>query len=301
MNKIFTKEVKIAITAVVAMVAVFFGLNYLKGISLFSNDKSYTMVFSDTKGLSRSTPIYADGYKVGTVSDIIYDYEKAGNIKVLVDLDPDLRVPKGSQAKIESDLMGNIKVVLLLANNPREKIEEGGLIQGVEDNGVLGQVGDMVPAVEAMLPKLDSIVSSLNALLSDPAIYNMLHNVEAMSANLKTSTAELNAMMQGVNKTLPGVMAHANNTMANAEVLTSNLAKVDVASTMSKVNQTLDNVEQLTTSLTDKKGTLGLLMNDPSVYNNLNATMSHADSLMIDLKAHPKRYVHFSIFGKKDN
>lgn len=196
--------------------------------------------------------------------------------------------------------MGNMKVSLLLATNPRERINPGEVIPGVEESGLMSGVADMMPQVQAMLPKLDSIVTSLNTLLADPAIANMLHNVEDMSANLKKSTAELNMMMVGVNKTLPGIMQHASNTLANTEVVTDNLTQIDLQGTMAKVNRTLDNVEQLTKTLNSNEGTLGLMMHDNTLYNNLNSVVGNADSLMIDLKAHPKRYVHFSVFGKKD-
>lgn len=300
MEKIFTKEVKISIVAIIGVIALFFGMNFLKGLSLFSNSTSYVMMFSDAKGLTRSTAIYADGYKVGSVMDIIYDYDKPGNITIMADIDPALRIPAGSTAEIESDLMGNMKVILLLANNPRQKMEPGDTIQGVTNDGALGQLQAMVPTIEQMLPKLDSIMTSLNTIISDPAIIAMLHNAEVMSANLASTTAQLDAMMQGVNHTLPGLMNHVDKTMANTEVLTGNLAQVDIATTMSQVNKTLDNVEQLTRSLNSQQGTVGKFLHDPTLYNNMSSTMGHVDSLMIDLKAHPKRYVHFSIFGKKD-
>lgn len=300
MKTYFTKEVKIALVAIVGLVALFFGMNFLKGLSLFSSDNTYYMSFPDVKGLAKSTAIYADGYKVGTVTNINYDYEKAGNITVEVALDKNLRVPAGSTAMIETDLMGNMKVSLLLATNPRERINPGEVIPGVEESGLMNGVADMMPQVKAMLPKLDSIVTSLNTLLADPAIANMLHNVEDMSANLKKSTAELNMMMVGVNKTLPSIMQHASNTLANTEVVTDNLTQIDLQGTMAKVNRTLDNVEQLTKTLNSNEGSLGLLMHDKTLYNNLNSVVGNADSLMIDLKAHPKRYVHFSVFGKKD-
>lgn len=300
MKTYFTKEVKIAIVAIVGLVALFFGMNFLKGLSLFSSDNTYYMSFPDIKGLAKSTAIYADGYKVGTVTNINYDYEKSGNITVEVALDKNLRVPAGSTAMIETDLMGNMKVSLLLANNPRERINPGEVIPGVEENGLMSGVADMMPQVQAMLPKLDSIVTSLNNLLADPALANMLHNVEDMSANLKKSTAELNMMMVGVNKTLPGVMQHASNTLANTEVLTNNLSQIDVQGTMAQVNRTLDNVEKLTQTLNSNEGSLGLLMHDRTLYDNLNSVVGNADSLVTDLKAHPKRYVHFSVFGKKD-
>ena len=300
MNKIFTKEVKIALVAIVALVLLFFGLNFLKGLTLFSSSATYNMSFKDLKGLSESTAIYADGYKVGTVTSIEYDYENAGNVLVKCDIDPQLRIPKGSQAEIESDLMGNIKVNLLLANNPKEKIEPGGLIMGIDGKGMMAQFQEVLPAVMAIVPKLDSIVTSVNTILANPSIVNILRNAEDMTANLKVTTSELNSLAMQLNRSVPGMMQHANATLQNTETLTGNLAKVDVDATMKKIDNTLDNLEQMTKALNNREGTLGLLMYDKGVYNNLNSTMRHADSLMIDLKAHPKRYVHFSVFGKKD-
>lgn len=300
MNKIFTKEVKIALVAIVALVLLFFGLNFLKGLTLFSSSATYNMSFKDLKGLSESTAIYADGYKVGTVTSIEYDYENAGNVLVKCDIDPQLRIPKGSQAEIESDLMGNIKVNLLLANNPKEKIEPGGLIMGIDGKGMMAQFQEVLPAVMAIVPKLDSIVTSVNTILANPSIVNILRNAEDMTANLKVTTSELNSLAMQLNRSVPGMMQHANATLQNTETLTGNLAKVDVDATMKKIDSTLDNLEQMSKALNNREGTLGLLMYDKGVYNNLNSTMRHADSLMIDLKAHPKRYVHFSVFGKKD-
>ena len=168
MNKIFTKEVKIALVAIVALVLLFFGLNFLKGLTLFSSSATYNMSFKDLKGLSESTAINDDGYKVGTVTSIEYDYENAGNVLVKCDIDPQLRIPKGSQAEIESDLMGNIKVNLLLANNPKEKIEPGGLIMGIDGKGMMAQFQEVLPTVMAIVPKLDSIVTSVNTILANP-------------------------------------------------------------------------------------------------------------------------------------
>lgn len=300
MNKIFTKEVKIALVAIAAITALYFGMNFLKGLTVFSNTTTYKMQFSNLKGLSRSTPIYADGFKVGTVTDIEYDYQNHSNILVEAEIDPQLRIPAGSTAVIESDLMGNIKVTLLLANNPRERVNPGDIIMGVDENGAMKQIQAMVPALQAMIPKLDSIMASLNKLLADPAITKTLHNAETISSNLTTSTAELNTLMKTLNKDVPGMMSKANATLENTEVLTSNLAKVDIEGTMAKVNNTLNNVEKMTAAINNREGTLGLLMYDKGLYNHLNATMRDADSLVIDLKSHPKRYVHFSVFGKKD-
>ncbi len=298
--KYFTKEVKIALVAIAGVVVLFFGMNFLKGLNIFSSEDNYYVQFSDITGLSSSSPVYADGFKVGVVKEIIYDYTHTEGSKVLIGVDKQLRIPQGSSAEIVSDMLGNVKVNLLLANNPREKVAPGGLIKGMINDGAMGKLQDMVPAVEKMLPKLDSIMTSLNAILADPAIRQSLHNVQTITDNLTTSTAQLNTLMAGLNKNVPGMMAKANNVLDNTETLTANLAAVDVASTMRQVDQTIANVQQLTAKLNSKEGSLGLLMNDTQLYDNLNSTMRNADSLVIDLRQHPKRYVHFSVFGRKD-
>ncbi len=298
------KEIKIALVAVLALIVLFFGLNFLKGLNLFSSNTSYYMVFKNISGLSNSSPVYADGYRVGTVKNIIFDYEQKEDIKVMVDIDRHLRIPKGSTAEIVSDMLGNLQVNLLLANNPHERIEAGGLIEGNVSSGTLGKLSDMVPAIEKMLPKLDSILGSLNTILADPAITQTLHHAQSVSGNLVTTTNQLNTLVGQLNKNVPSLMAQANNVLDNTTQLTGNLNKqlgnIDVNATMSKVNATLDNVQQLTKQLNNPESSIGLMMRDPQLYRNLNTAMADVDSLLNNLREHPKRYVHFSLFGKKD-
>uniref|UniRef100_UPI003FF139E2 MlaD family protein n=1 Tax=Prevotella sp. TaxID=59823 RepID=UPI003FF139E2 len=295
-----TKEIKIALVAIVGILVMYFGINFLKGMNLFSTNNAYYMTFDDIQGLGASTPIYADGYKVGTVDGLEYDYKENGPIKVKVDIIKDLRIPQGSKAEIVKDLMGNLQVNLLLANNPRERVEPGGIIPGAVNGGMMDKAANLVPVVEKMLPKLDSILTSVNALLADPALAASLHNVETITSNLTISTRELNTLMAGLNKQVPGMIGKANGVLDNTNRLTANLASLDVQGTLNKVNQTLESAHQFTEKLNSNQGSLGLLMNDTKLYDNLTSTMGHADSLVIDLKAHPKRYVHFSVFGRKD-
>ena len=296
----FTNEIRIALVAIVGILVMYFGINFLKVINLFSTNNAYYMTFDDIQGLGASTPIYADGYKVGTVDKVDYDYSGNGPIKVKADINKDLRIPAGSMAEIEKDIMGNLQVNLLLANNPRERIEPGSVIPGTVNAGMMGKAAQLVPVVEKMLPKLDSILTNVNALLADPAIAASLHHVETITNNLTVSTRELNTLMAGLNKQVPGMIRKANGVLDNTNRLTANLADLDVQGTLNRVNATLEGAQKFTDQLNSGKGSLGLLMNDTKLYDNMTSTMSHADSLVIDLKAHPKRYVHFSIFGRKD-
>ena len=295
-----TKEIKIALVAIVSIVLLFFGMNFLKGMTLFSNGDSYYITFKDISGLSSSSPIFANGYRVGVVKDVSFDYENNGDVVVEFMVDDDLQIPRGSTAEIVSDLMGNVKMNLLLADNPRDFVAKGDTIMGVINSGMLGKAKDMIPVIEKMLPKLDSILANINMLLSDPNIGRTLGNVQKTTENLTVTTQQLNALMANVNKDVPGLMGKASGLLDNANNLSANLAAVDVASTVAKVDQTLANVQQLTSKLNNNKGTLGLLMNDETLYNNLTNTVLSADSLLNNLREHPKRYVHFSLFGKKD-
>lgn len=300
MMKFFTKEVKIAIVAIVGIVVLFYGLQFLKGLSIFANDDNYYVKFSDVSGVAASTPVYANGYKVGVVEEVIYDYTPQGKLIAVMGLNKQMRLPRGSRAEISSDLLGNIKINLLLGDDPINMIAQGDTIPGGSEAGMMGKLGAMMPAIEAMMPKLDSILSSLNTLLADPALQQTLHNVEGMTSNLDATSHELRSLSASLNREMPAMMQKTNGVLDNTQQLTGNLAAIDVAAMTASVNQTLANVNEMTRKLNSNEGTLGLLMRDASLYNHLSATAADADSLLIDLKAHPKRYVHFSVFGKKD-
>jgi len=298
--KFFNKEVKIALVAVCGLVILFFGMNYLKGLNLFESDSKYYISFTDISGLASSSPIYADGYQVGVVKSINYDYNKRGGIVVEASIDEQLRIPKGSSAEIVSDMLGNVKVNLLLANNPRERVMPGETIQGGINDGAFGQMKGMIPTVMQILPKIDSILTTVNTLLANPAIARSLQNTETVTGELTVTTKRLNNIVAHLEKSVPGMINNTDSLLYNANTLAKNVNKIDVAGTMARVDETLDNMERFTEQLNNTTGTLGKLMHDPTLYDNLNNTMRSADSLLIDLKAHPKRYVHFSLFGRKD-
>lgn len=298
--KYFTKEVKIALAAIVSIVILFVGMQFLKGLNVFSSADKYYARFSDVSGLAASSPVYANGYRVGVVEKVQYDYSQTNNIIAIVSLDSKLSLPKGTKAEISSDFLGNVKLELKFGPNPIDLMEEGDTIQGGTDNGLMGKAAKMIPQVEVMLPKLDSILAALNTLLQDPAIKNSLHNVDQITTNLGATTNELNQLSVQLNRQMPQMLNKVDGVLTNTEGFTRQLNEMDLAGTMQKMDRAVGNLEQTTAKLNSSEGTLGLLMRDPSLYENMNSTMQSADSLLIDLKQHPKRYVHFSIFGKKD-
>ena len=297
--KKFNKEIQIAAVAILGVIVLYYGMQFLKGLTI-SSGSNYYVKFNDISGLSNSCPVYANGYKVGVVEDIIYDYDNQENIVAVLGVNNELHVPQGTKADIVSDFLGNIKLVLKLGDRAAGFMTPGDTIVGGQDQGALAKATEIIPQVQSLLPKLDSILVSVNALLADPAIANSLHNIDQITGSLTCTSHELERLTASLNSHMPQMLENADGMLANANNLTRNLNELDLASTMNRVDNTLRNVEQMTAKLNSNEGTLGLLMRDPSLYNNLNATMIHADSLMIDLRQHPKRYVHFSVFGKKD-
>lgn len=297
MKKYLTKEIKIGIAGIVALGILIYGINYLKGIHLFKPSSYFYVKFQNVNGLTKSSPVFADGFRVGIVRELYYDYENSGNVIAEIDVEPDLRIPKGSSAELAAEMLGGVRMNLLLANNPREKYLPGDTLPGLLNNGMMEQVANMMPKIEQMLPKLDSILGSLNAILASPAIPATLTNLEKLTASLNVTGKQLETLMSN---DIPQLAGKMNTIGDNFVTISDNLKKVDYANAMQRIDSTLANVKLLTDKLNQRDNTVGLLLNDPSLYNNLNATTANAASLLEDLKAHPKRYVHFSLFGRKD-
>ena len=295
--KFLTREVKIGITGVVALALLFIGINFLKGINLFQTDHKYYVVFENAKELAKSSPVYADGYNVGIVSGIHYNYQKPGHVVVEISVENALRIPKGSSAELKSAMLGGCTMNLLLNNNPRERVAPGDTIIGQPNNGLMDKAATLVPKVEQIMEKVDSLLTALNKLASDPNLPIIMANTQLLTHNLNRSTEQLNKLM---NNELPEIAKNVNQTTENLAQLTQDLNKLDLQGTFDKVSHTMGNVEELTDKMKRTDNTLGLLLNDTLLYSNLNETVGSANLLLKDLKKKPSRYVHFSIFGKKD-
>ena len=290
-------EVKIGITGVIAIVALFLGIKFLKGVNLFSTSETYYIVFSNTKGLTKSSAVYADGYKVGIVSGINYDFRHPGKVVVEISTDKGLRIPKGSSAQLDEAVLGGCTLNMLLATNLREAYQPGDTIVGSDVSGLMAKVGGMVPQLEEVVAKVDTLVATLNTLLSNPNLPLIIQNAELITENLNKSTQQLNTLLRN---DIPQMTSTFTKAGENVTTLTDKMNQLDLQATLENVNQTISSVHDMMEQMQSPKGTLGKLMNDPSIYDNLNHTVQSADSLVSDLKAHPKRYVHFSVFGKKE-
>ena len=290
-------EIKIGLTGVIALVALYLGINFLKGINLFSSSEKYYISFANTKGLTKSSAVYADGYKVGIVSDIKYDYNHPGEVIVEINTEKGLRIPKGSSAQLDEALLGGCTLNMLLATNFREAYHPGDTIKGNDVNGLMAQVGGMVPQLEEVVAKVDTLVATLNTLFSNPNLPLILQNAELVTENLNRSSEQLNTLLRTNIPQMTGTFTKAGE---NVEQLTGKMNQLDLQAMLDNVNQTISSVHEMMVQIQSPDGTLGKMMADPDLYNNLNHTVQSADSLVTDLKTHPKRYVHFSVFGKKE-
>lgn len=308
MKKYFTKEVKIALTAIVAIILLFIGINFLKGINIFHASNTYYVQFKNVNGLAVSNPVYANGYPVGIVRDIKYDYGKRDNVIVTIELDKEMRVPRGTRSELAAELMGGVSMSLVLGPNPADVLSPGDTIKGGLHEGAMDKVAEMVPQIERLLPKLDSILTNINRLSSDPALAQILSNTAQLTGNLNQASVDLKVM---TGRDVPQLLTKFNHIGSNVSVMTDKMARIDVDGTVNQLNTTLKGVNTLTENLNgtattlnnklnSRDNTLGLFLNDRALYDNMANTMRNADSLVIDLKARPKRYVHFSVFGRKD-
>lgn len=293
-----SREAKIGIACLFAITIFYIGINFLKGISVWDKASLYYIKFDNIKQLAVSAPVYANGYKVGSVHDIQYDYKNSNNkIIVAIDIEDEMRMPKQTTAMIDASLLGSCTVHLVLNGNPAEPLAVGDTINGSEIPTLMSKANEMVPKIESIVTHADTLLKNLNQISSDPNIHLILSNVERLTSSLNTSTEALNRLLQ---HDTPQLMSTINTTGEHVTLLADKMNSLDVETTVLKLNETLTSIHSTLAKLDSKEGTVGLLLNDTQLYDNLARTVADADSLVTDLKQHPKRYIHFSVFGKKD-
>jgi len=290
------REVKIGITGVVALIVLFFGMKFLKGVDLFSSNELYYISFSDAKGLSKSSTVYADGYNIGIVSNVLYDYNHPGNVLVEISVDEDVKIPHGTIAVLDEAMLGGCTLNMTMGPNPANRYLPGDTIVGSTANGLMSAAADVMPKVEKVLEHVDSLIQTLNQLASSPQLPRILQNAESITASLDESSKQLNNLLKN---DIPNMTASFNKVGKNVVTLTDNLNQLELQATLNRVNTTIDNVQKATNKLNAKDNSLGLLLNDTVLYGNLNTTVNSATYLLQDLKANPERYVHFSLIGRK--
>lgn len=291
-----SKEVKIGAAFVVSLVLLYVGVNFMKGSNVFSKYNTYYTLLENTGGVAPSSVVTVNGYQVGTVSDVAYDFNAPNRIVATLRVNESLRVPKGSRALIVNSLMSGASVDICLAKGTEYYINGDTIVSGMA-NGLMEEVENvMLPQVNAMIPKIDSLVTSLTALVSNSALTNSFSNIESLSRKLDGTADELNRLFH---RELPQLMANLQGTANNMNAITSDLSAVDYAQMLGRVDSTVANLQMLSAALMSDGSSVGRLLCDTVFYDNLNSVCTNANALIEDVKAHPSRYINISVFGSK--
>jgi len=297
-----TKEIKLALVAILSICIIYFGIIFLKGLKLFSTDNIYFVEMKDVGGLAKSAEVTSKGMKVGLVKDITYNSDNQ-MLSVEVELNEGIVPTQGSYANITKELLGAPKLNIVMGENPKALLNRGDTIKGVVGTDLMSVANEMIPQIKQLQPKLDSILTAINNIVNDPAIMESLSNLEYASRNLKTTSNKINSVLDSE---MPQLVNKANKICNNLQNTTDKINKIDIVGiadnanqTLVTTNQTMQELKVFTNTLNNPNSSLGRLMNDPNIYNNLDSTTLNASRLLEDIRLNPKRYINFSLIGKK--
>jgi phospholipid/cholesterol/gamma-HCH transport system substrate-binding protein len=314
-----SNETKIGSLTAIAITLLILGVNFLKGKSLGGKNTQYTAAFNDIQGLAKSNPVVINGKEVGSI------YETDGGkdmrrINVTVSMKEDVNIPDDSYALISKSLLGNVQLEIKLGNSNTFK-KSGDTLKTIGTGDFLTDAVKKLDPVLLQVTKsvttLDTLLNSVNSVF-DP---NAKHNIKSMLENLNKTTAALaisSASLQTMLNSQTGAVAQTmdnvnsitgnlknnneklNQTMTNLQTVSDKIARLDLEKTLAGLDGTINELKTTLSKANSDKGTLGLMMNDPKLYNNLNATSNKLNLLLDDIRVHPKRYISISVFGKKD-
>lgn len=310
MKKPLPKTFVIGLCVIVALAVVVFGINYLKGVNMFKAANYYYASYTNVAGLNLSAPVTINGYKVGLVREIEYDYDNPGHIQLELSLDRSLKLTKGTRAVLVTDMLGTGSIELIMGEG-KDFLPVGSTIEGSNQTGMMSEVSNnLLPGITAMIPKIDSLLTAVTAVAANPSIPSALNHLDGTLAQLEQASSQLHQLMGS----MPGIVNDAGATMKNVHTMSGNLATVSsdltaVSSTLKglPLDATMNNVmeaskslnqllAQLNSGMNSKDSSLGMLVNDPSLYNNLSAASASLNALLEDLKANPKRYISIKLF-----
>ena len=301
----YTREIKVGVLAIICVFLLFYGFNFLKGVNIFSPTNSYHGVYTNLHGLEEQASVFIMGHKVGQVDRLHYDFTKDSAFTVDISIRKDIVLPEGTSLALRADgLLGGMALELLFPEDATEKLQQQALIAhgatlptvylpGIVENLQNELIAKIANAVE----QVDTLVAQLNGQLEGDHLKSTLANVDRISGDLTDVSGDLRWIM---NTQVPGIVNNADTAIANLNTVIADIKAADLKATVARVDTAIEGVNAVIADVRAQKGTLGQLIYNKSLYNHVDATVISADSLLTDIKAHPKRYVHFSVFGKKD-
>lgn len=315
-----SNETKVGALTAIAITLLILGFNFLKGKTLFKTGNFIYAKYTDTKGIMVSNGVFINGFQVGSVYDIENADANLSAIVVAIKLKDNYNIPSNSVASIKENPLGNASITISLGD-AASYVKSGDTILTSSSAGLLGDVmkklGPVGDQIKATVGSLDSVLKNINTIF-DPATKNNLQdviaNINKTTASLVVSSASIQAML---NQQTGAITASMNNVssftknladnnekvtrmIGNVEKTTENLSKADIDGTVSQLKSAIETLNGLLAKASSTDGSLGKLLNDKTLYDNLSNTVRSANILMDDLRVHPKRYVNISVFGKKD-
>jgi phospholipid/cholesterol/gamma-HCH transport system substrate-binding protein len=315
-----SNETKVGALTAIAITLLVLGFNFLKGRTLFKTGNFLYAKFTDTKGLMVSNGVFVNGYQIGSVYEIENEDENLKSILVGIKLKDVYNIPDNSTASIADNPLGTPKIEIALGTS-KVFCKSGDYIKAENNLGLLGAITNQLTPVtdnlKATLHTLDSALKNINSIFDPSSKANLqtaIANITKLTDNLSKSSASLNGMMEKQNgsiaKSMDNVASFTTNlakqnekisaTLDNVKNTTESLSEADFKGTVNGLKSAITNLNGVVSKLNSNNGSLGLLINDKALYNNLNNTVRSANILMDDLRAHPKRYVNISVFGSKD-
>ena len=289
-----SKTTKIGALTLIALFLLYFGLNYLKGFNVFKRANVYYAAFPEVKNVNIASPVLVNGYKVGVVKSLSFDYKNGRSIVVGIDLESEYRMPKGSHLAIHQTALSGAEL-RIIQGDPRDGyLNPGDTIRSETPDDIMSVTSNkIVPSVVNMMPKVDSVIVGLANMVNNPKLAVMMENMAATAQRLNRLTASLD---KSIGTQLPAVMANTRTITDNVAMLSEELKQLKLEALMAELQATSENLRSFSDQIRNSKGSLGMLLNDKSLYMRLDSMASSADALLRDLKANPKRYVHFSVF-----
>lgn len=289
-------EVKIGLITIVALVLGYIGLNFLKGISLFKAESEYYVRLNNLNGTGVATPVLISGYKIGAVRTVDFSYHEGkgyGAVLTLA-LDPKVRIPHGSTVRIKTNVLSGAALVIESDQVQSGFYAPGDSLRAIEDTTDIMKIAtdEIIPSVVQLMPEINRTMQRLNEILANRVIDSTLNSLNATALKAQRMMGQLNSSMRH----LPAVMGNVERTSASLAQVGRHAETLRLDSIVRNLNQATHNLAELSQQLRSSEGTAGKLINDPSLYNRLDSLASSTEALMKDLKANPKRYVHFSLF-----
>ena len=301
----YAREIKVGVLATVCIFLLFFGFNYLKGVNIFSSIHSFHGVYTNIHGLELQAPVYIRGYKVGQVDNIDYDFTRDSSFTVDISIKRNINLPEGTRMALVSDgIMGGMAIELILPATEVASKEDiaylptGATIPTTIVPGLLdGLQETVIQPLSNTLASLDTLVGQLQAQLDNNHIESILSNADIAVADLQSSSKQLKQVMS---HQVPSVITKLDTTMSDLQQVVTDVKAANIKATVARVDTALNNVNYLIADFRSPNGTVGMLLNDKGLYNHIDSAVVSVDSLLVDLKANPKRYVHFSLFGARE-